>query len=61
MSTTIEQFLIFRVLKSIGSSAVLTLGAASLLDSYHEHERGTKLGIFVRSFFHLKIKVADSK
>ena len=49
MSRSIGQFLAFRVLQSAGSSAVLTLGAATLVEVYYESERGTKLGIFVSS------------
>ncbi|GAA5853337.1 hypothetical protein JCM8547_000289 [Rhodosporidiobolus lusitaniae] len=45
-STTIAVFLVMRVLQSLGSSAVLSLGAGTLADMYDTHERGTKLGIF---------------
>ncbi|GAA6030889.1 hypothetical protein JCM8097_008922 [Rhodosporidiobolus ruineniae] len=45
-SQTIAVFLIMRILQSLGSSAVLSLGAGTLADMYDTHERGTKLGIF---------------
>ncbi|GAA5968622.1 hypothetical protein JCM11641_007702 [Rhodosporidiobolus odoratus] len=45
-SQTIAVFLVMRVLQSLGSSAVLSLGAGTLADIYDTHERGTKLGIY---------------
>jgi len=39
-------FLGMRVLQSLGSSAVLALGAGTLADMYDTHERGTKLGVY---------------
>ncbi|TNY23883.1 vacuolar DHA amino acid exporter [Rhodotorula diobovata] len=39
-------FLAMRVLQSMGSSAVLSLGAGTLADMYDTHERGTKLGVY---------------
>ncbi|GAA5907501.1 hypothetical protein JCM6882_003878 [Rhodosporidiobolus microsporus] len=45
-SQTIAVFLVMRILQSLGSSAVLALGAGTLADMYDTHERGTKLGIF---------------
>ncbi|GAA6012697.1 hypothetical protein JCM10207_005329 [Rhodosporidiobolus poonsookiae] len=43
---SIAVFLVMRVIQSLGSSAVLSLGAGTLADMYDTHERGTKLGIF---------------
>ncbi|GAA5824803.1 hypothetical protein JCM11251_005352 [Rhodosporidiobolus azoricus] len=45
-SETIAVFLVMRILQSLGSSAVLALGAGTLADMYDTHERGTKLGVF---------------
>ncbi|GAA5962196.1 hypothetical protein JCM8115_006625 [Rhodotorula mucilaginosa] len=39
-------FVGMRVLQSLGSSAVLALGAGTLADMYDTHERGEKLGIY---------------
>ncbi|KPV72502.1 uncharacterized protein RHOBADRAFT_66887 [Rhodotorula graminis WP1] len=43
---TMPVFLGMRVLQSLGSSAVLALGAGTLADMYDPHERGTKLGVY---------------
>ncbi|KAM0748205.1 MFS general substrate transporter [Meredithblackwellia eburnea MCA 4105] len=45
-ANSIGLFLGMRILQSIGSSAVLALGAGTLADIYDVHERGTKLGVF---------------
>ncbi|GAA5916702.1 hypothetical protein JCM8208_000753 [Rhodotorula glutinis] len=43
---TMPVFLGMRILQSLGSSAVLALGAGTLADMYDPHERGTKLGVY---------------
>lgn len=35
-----------RILQAIGSSAVISIGAATLADIYEPHQRGTKMGVF---------------
>ncbi|KAK4702570.1 hypothetical protein P7C70_g3653, partial [Phenoliferia sp. Uapishka_3] len=45
-SNSIGLFLGMRILQSLGSSAVLSLGAGTLADIYDVHERGTRLGVF---------------
>ncbi|EIM87023.1 vacuolar DHA amino acid exporter [Stereum hirsutum FP-91666 SS1] len=36
-----------RVLQAVGSSSVLSIGAATLADIYEPHERGTMMGIYI--------------
>ncbi|BGP02946.1 Vacuolar DHA amino acid exporter [Rhodotorula toruloides ATCC 204091] len=45
-SNSIGVFIAMRVLQSLGSSAVLSLGAGTLADMYDTHERGEKLGVY---------------
>lgn len=45
-SQSIGVFIAMRILQSVGSSAVLALGAGTLADIYDNHERGQKLGLY---------------
>ncbi|KAG2156817.1 vacuolar DHA amino acid exporter [Suillus bovinus] len=45
-SKTIEVMIVMRVLQAAGSSAAISISAATLADIYDPHERGTRMGIF---------------
>ncbi|KAG2127146.1 MFS general substrate transporter [Suillus bovinus] len=46
ISRTIGLMIGMRILQSIGASAVITIGAATLADIYEPHERGTMMGVY---------------
>ncbi|THV03488.1 vacuolar DHA amino acid exporter [Dendrothele bispora CBS 962.96] len=46
IANSIELVIAFRVVQAAGSSAVMSIGAATLADIYDPHERGAKMGIF---------------
>ncbi|KAK7014199.1 vacuolar DHA amino acid exporter [Favolaschia claudopus] len=46
ISKTITLVIIFRCVQAVGSSAVMSLGAATLADIFDPSERGTKMGIY---------------
>ncbi|KAF7297105.1 PAN2-PAN3 deadenylation complex subunit PAN3 [Mycena indigotica] len=45
LSKTITLVIVFRVVQAVGSSAVMSIGAATLADIFDPVERGTKLGV----------------
>ncbi|KAG2109883.1 vacuolar DHA amino acid exporter [Suillus discolor] len=45
-SKTIEVMIVMRTLQAAGSSAAISISAATLADIYDTHERGTRMGIF---------------
>ncbi|KAG1876328.1 vacuolar DHA amino acid exporter [Suillus subluteus] len=46
LSKTIEVMIVMRALQAAGSSAAISISAATLADIYDTHERGTMMGIF---------------
>ncbi|EJF61025.1 vacuolar DHA amino acid exporter [Dichomitus squalens LYAD-421 SS1] len=46
LSKTIDVLIGMRCIQALGSSAVMSLGAATLADIYEPHERGTMMGIY---------------
>ncbi|KAF8636200.1 hypothetical protein AX17_003688 [Amanita inopinata Kibby_2008] len=46
LSPTMQLVIGFRCFQATGSSAVMTIGAATLADIFDTHERGTKMGIY---------------
>ncbi|KAL4080850.1 vacuolar DHA amino acid exporter [Scleroderma citrinum] len=46
LSKNIGPIIGMRIVQAIGSSAVLTIGAATLADIYDPHQRGTMMGIY---------------
>ncbi|KAG2156791.1 vacuolar DHA amino acid exporter [Suillus bovinus] len=46
LSKTIEMMIVMRALQAAGSSAAISISAATLADIYDPHERGTRMGIF---------------
>ncbi|KAG2357342.1 hypothetical protein BDR07DRAFT_1453128 [Suillus spraguei] len=46
LSKTIEVMIVMRALQAAGSSAAISISAATLADIYETHERGTMMGVF---------------
>ncbi|KAG0702538.1 vacuolar DHA amino acid exporter [Suillus ampliporus] len=46
VSRTIGLVIGMRILQSVGASAVITIGAATLADIYEPHQRGTMMGVY---------------
>ncbi|KAI6041444.1 vacuolar DHA amino acid exporter [Pisolithus marmoratus] len=46
VSKSIETVIGMHILQAIGSSALITIGAATLADIYEPHQRGIKMGVF---------------